>query len=166
VSRREVALAARLRAELQDLERVVARVEQLSRKAAERDDPDYCDGVALNLHGFYAGVERLLEMVTREIDGAMPQGPDWHREILSQCSIDLPGARPAVIDTATRAALDEYRAFRHLVRNAYAFAVQPLRVQTLASQVRGCYDRLAADVARFAQFLEQLEGGLGPQAND
>jgi hypothetical protein len=122
--------------------------------------------VALNLHGFYAGVERLLEMVTREIDGAVPQGADWHREILSQCSIGVPGARPAVIDTATRDALDEYRAFRHLARNVYAFALQPTRVQSLASQVRACYDCLAADVARFARFLAQLDAGPGSQVSD
>ncbi len=55
------------------------------------------DGVALNLHGFYAGVERIFEEIAREIDGSLPAGPEWHRDLLLQMSAEVAGTRPPVI---------------------------------------------------------------------
>ncbi|MEW6754609.1 MAG: hypothetical protein AB1505_27045 [Candidatus Latescibacterota bacterium] len=164
MSGRGVALAARVRAETAELEALVARVERLREKAARRQDPDYYDGVALNLHGFYVGVERVLQMVVRDLDEAVPEGPDWRRELLAQCSVELTGVRPAVIARATRAALDEYRAFRHVVRNVYAFSLRPDRLASLAAGLRPCYDLLAADLATFTRFLEALTPPPDPLA--
>lgn len=48
----EAILAARIRAEVVELERVIERAERLMAKAQQNDE-DYLDGVALNLHGFY-----------------------------------------------------------------------------------------------------------------
>jgi hypothetical protein len=158
VSAREAALAARVRAELSELARIVARVEHLASKASQRQDADYYDGVALNLHGFYVGVERMLRMVAAELDGAVPEGAQWHREILAQCSVELPGVRPAVLGTQTREALDEYRAFRHVVRNVYAFSLRPDRLSGLAERLPPCFALLAADLAAFTEFLAGLHG--------
>jgi hypothetical protein len=150
-------LAARVRAELAELEVLVARVERLRDKAAALQDPDFYDGVALNLHGFYVGVERILQMVVKELDEASPEGPEWHRELLAQCSVTLTGVRPPVIQRATRTALDEYRAFRHVVRSVYAFSLRPERLASLASDLRPCYTMLMDDLERFVVFLEALD---------
>jgi hypothetical protein len=54
--------AGRIRQELTDLERVVARVERAITVAHQRlEDQDlYIDSAALNLHDFYAGLEPIL----------------------------------------------------------------------------------------------------------
>jgi hypothetical protein len=135
----EAALAGRVRTEIQELMWVVERVEQLLAKANERQDDDYLDGVALNLHGFYAGVERIFVDIAREVDGAVPSGPEWHRDLLIQMSAELIGTRPPVIGRPTRLCLEEYRGFRHVVRNVYAFYLRPARVQELATELRSCY---------------------------
>ncbi|NJL46695.1 MAG: hypothetical protein HC929_03305 [Leptolyngbyaceae cyanobacterium SM2_5_2] len=46
----------------------------------------------------------------------MPSGPQWHRDLLSQLSVEFPGTRPAVLQHSSRACLDEYRGLRHVVR--------------------------------------------------
>lgn len=148
------ALVARLTAELADLERVVKRTEQLMDKA--RQDRDYLDGVALNLHGFYAGVERLFEEIATEIDGSMPTGSDWHRSLLAQMSAEVPSLRSAVITRQTRYCLDEYRGFRHVVRNVYTFNLRPSRLQELVADLPACYTALRQDMAAFCRFLERL----------
>ena len=51
------ALAARLSGYLEELAQGVDRVELLTGKAINTGDDGYWDGVALNLHGFYSGVE-------------------------------------------------------------------------------------------------------------
>jgi hypothetical protein len=45
-------LAARIRSELKDVRRVLARMEEGWRRAQRSADDYYLDGVALNLHGF------------------------------------------------------------------------------------------------------------------
>jgi ribonuclease HepT-like protein len=149
----ESALAARIRAEVSELERLVERTERLLAKSAR--DEDYLDGVALCLHGFYSGAERIFEAIAREIDGAVPRGPDWHRDLLIQVSADVAGSRPAAISRDSRACLDSYRGFRHIVRNVYAFSLREERVRELGSGLRACFAALSRDLDALCAFLER-----------
>jgi len=63
--------------------------------------------------------------------------------------------RPAVISPATREALEEYRGFRHVVRNVYTFQFDPSRVRRLVQQVPAVPDRLRPQLLAFADFLQQ-----------
>ncbi|WP_423225516.1 hypothetical protein [Candidatus Amarolinea aalborgensis] len=148
------ALATRLRENLVDLARVVERTDRLLVKAAQQNDDDYLDGVALNLHSFYTGVEQLLEVIARQFDGSVPQGPDWHRDLLLQMSGELSGRRPPVISRATRHCLDEYRSFRHIVRNVYTFNLRPTRLRELVGDLAACFTTLVNDLEAFCVFLE------------
>jgi hypothetical protein len=151
-----VAFAARIRTELVELEQVVQRAEYLLGKAHNMNDPDYLDGVALSLHGFYTGVEHLFEEIAREIDGSLPGGSEWHRNLLIQMSAEMVSVRPPVIQAKSRVCLDEYRGFRHVVRNIYAFHLRPSRLEELAKDLRVCYVDLTGDILAFCAFLEQL----------
>ncbi len=151
------ALAGRLQEALSDLERVVKRAEELLHKAQQHNDDGYLDGVALNLHGFYSGVERIFEDIARTVDESSPTGPDWHRDLLLQMSAAIDGVRPAVISKETRFCLDEYRGFRHVVRNVYAFNLRPLRLQELTEGLSLCYQRLRAELDDFISFLLALD---------
>ncbi len=82
------------------------------------DDEDlYLDAVALNLHNFYTGLERVLYHIAATLDEAVPESRDWHQELLKQMAEERPQIRPAVISEETRELLDEYLRFRHVVRN-------------------------------------------------
>jgi hypothetical protein len=151
------ALASRLRTEIIDLAGVVERAEYLLAKTQERHDDDYLDGAAFNLHGFYAGVERLFEEIAREVDSAVPAGPEWHRDLLIQMSAEVASTRPAVIGRQTRLCLDIYRGFRHVVRNVYTFQLRPTRIQELTAELRACYELVVRDVTAFCEFLERLD---------
>ncbi len=149
-------LAVRIRTEVEDLERSVRRAER-ARQAAQRAGADqdmFIDSVALNLHGFYAGVERLCEAVAVQLDGSLPKGEVWHRDLLDQMTLDLPGLRPPVISLAVRHSLDEYRRFRHVVRNIYAESLDPLRVSELAERLPALWSQLTSQLMNFAEFLE------------
>jgi len=78
----QIALAGRIRGYLAELEKVVNRAVLLSTKAINSGDDGYWDGVALNLHSFYSGAERIFEDIARTIDGNLPSEPDWHIGIL------------------------------------------------------------------------------------
>lgn len=100
-------LADRIRSECQDLDRVVKRAQEAWRQAERSDDDLYLDSVALNLHGFYAGLERMFELIATNVDEQMPTGEHWHQLLLEQMASEIDGVRPAVISDYTRQALDE-----------------------------------------------------------
>ena len=114
-------LAERIHGEVAELDRVIERTQRIwSRAVKPSQDQDlYIDSVALNLHGWYSGIERLFELIARHIDRKMPSGETWHRDLLEQMARDATDARPAVISQASADGLDEFRRFRHLVRNVY-----------------------------------------------
>jgi hypothetical protein len=110
-----IALIGRIKRVLQDLERVVSRAELLMDKAKRTGDDDFLDGVALNLHGFYAGVEKIFEDIARTLEKNIPDGSGWHQDLLLQMAAEISPIRPPVISEKTRDCLDEYRGFRHVV---------------------------------------------------
>jgi hypothetical protein len=148
------ALAARVRASLGDVERLVARAETLSRRAQTTGDDGFWDGVALNLHGFYAGVEQVFEDNARTLEGSIPPGSTWHQALLLQMTSEVAGIRPAVLSSATRQCLDEYRSFRQIVRNVYTFNLRPARLQELVVGLRACQSAITSDLTTFAAFLD------------
>ncbi|MDA0267751.1 MAG: hypothetical protein O2890_13685 [Cyanobacteria bacterium] len=150
-------LTTRIQAELAELALVVERAQRLLAKAIEQNDDDYFDGIALNLHSFYTGAERILEDIARSIDGAVPTGREWHRDLLLQLSAEMGSIRPAVLSRDTRNRLDEYRGLRHVVRNLYAFNLRASRLQELVTDLPKCYEALGQDLTQFCEFLAALD---------
>jgi len=151
-------LTERIRGEMPDLEHVVQRSLRVwaeVRKAPGEYDP-YLDSVALNLHGFYSGLERLFELVARHVDQAVPAGETWHRDLLEQVAHDRTNVRPAVIGQETARTLDEFRRFRHLVRNVYTINLVPEKMDGLLSVLPGLWLAVRAELLAFAEFLEEL----------
>jgi hypothetical protein len=150
-------LAVRIQSELVEIHQVVERAQRLLDKASKSGDDDYYDGVALNLHSFYTAIERILEDIAREIDGAVPTGQNWHRSLLMQMAAEVPQVRPPVIQRCSRDCLDEYRGLRHVIRNVYSFNLKPVRLQELVRMLPECYQSLFEDFAQFCDFLETVE---------
>lgn len=155
MSERLLRLAERIHDELADLEQVVERAQEGLRRAQRSSDDFYLDSVALNLHGFYAGLERLFELIATVIDGTLPRNANWHQVLLQQMAAEVPHVRPAVISEGTRDALDEYRGFRHIVRHVYTFKFDPIKVQRLVKEAPAVFVQARAELLAFADFLEQ-----------
>ncbi len=151
---RLLSLAQRIRTELADLERTIRRAQEGWVRAQKASDDYYLDGVALNLHGFYAGLERLFALVNSQMDRIAPQGANWHQVLLEQMATEIPGVRPAVLSPATRERLEEYRGFRHVVRNVYTFQFDSSRVRLLVERAPGLLDRVRRELLAFADFLD------------
>jgi len=151
-----LALVGRIRRELVDLSAVARRTQAIWDHAGRNKDDYYVDATALNLHSFYAGVERLLELIANVIDRTKPTGASWHQELLHQMTADIPGVRPAVLASSTRDRLDRYRGFRHVVRNVYTYNLDPEQVGLLVKQLPATMAALEGDLLAFADFLEKV----------
>ncbi len=136
MSRPGAILAARIRIDLPELAFLVERARQGWNKAKTLNDDYYLDGVALNLHGFYSGLEKIFEKIAATVDGSVPNAANWHQELLSQMSMEIPEVRPAVISQELRDMLEDYRGFRHVVRNVYTHLLNPEKIELPSTNPR------------------------------
>jgi len=150
------ALSARITKELEELEQVIERCLDIWSQFEITGDDRYLDGVALNLHSFYTGFERILELIVAAVDQTLPTGPNWHQELLRQAATPVPQLRPAVISDATRAALDRYRGFRHVVRNIYSFEMDDEQIAPLVRDLQRVFTSMRSDLVIFADVLNQI----------
>lgn len=127
-----VNVALRIRNELTEIDYTLKRAAEGMKRSKQTEDDYYLDGVALNLHGFYSGIERIFELIAAAIDDIVPKGENWHKTLLKQMSEEMPEVRPAVISDSVRMSLDEYRGFRHIVRNVYTYKFDSARIEGLA----------------------------------
>jgi hypothetical protein len=147
-------LAQRIRENLDDLEQVVDRIAAGWQRARQTNDDYYLDSVALNLHGFYSGIERIFELVGENVDGKLPQGENWHQLLLQQMAQEVPGTRPALISEKVYRQLSEFRGFRHIVRNVYTYNFDPAKMEKLVDSTPQVFAALRAELYAFASFLE------------
>ncbi len=149
-------LIDRIRGELVDLDRTVQRVRRAWQEAKRRPNEEdlLLDSVALNLHAFFSGIESILVHIARSVDASLPKGHAWHRQLLVQVAEDMPPRRPAVISEKACKSLDEYRRFRHLVRNVYAINLRSDRLSSLVKQLPGVWELVRAELTAFADFLQ------------
>jgi len=148
-----------IRRELEALEKVADRVAGAWTDAAASPSGYNVDAAALNLHGFYAGLERVFLTVAERIDGSVPTGSAWHQEFLRQMTIPLPDVRPAVVSERLAQELDRYRGFRHVVRNVYAYVLDRRRVGELVDDLPATSSMLRTELNDFAELLDQIARG-------
>jgi len=156
MSKAGATLAARILAELNELSQLAARAEQGWERAKKKNDDYYLDGVALNIHGFYSGLELIFEKIASGIDGSVPTGANWHRELLDQMSLEVSGIRPAVISDGLKEELEAYRGFRHVVRNVYTHRLSEDKMRSLVEKLRTVYIGIEKELTVFAGFLKEV----------
>ena len=150
-------LAARIRSELKELSEIVDRAEQGWERAKRTNDDFYLDGVALNIHGFYSGLEMIFEKIADTVDGSAPSSTTWHKDLLNQMSSEIANIRPALISTTLKDILDEYRGFRHVVRNVYTHRLRAEKIKVLIDKLRSTFTDVEKELSVFAAFLEEAK---------
>jgi hypothetical protein len=152
------AVIQRLRAEVASDRRALAH--QLDELRSLTLGPGAPDGdvarAAVALHHAYAAVEAILSRVCRELEGALPAGPDWHQALLDSMALEIEGVRPAVISRTTLGPLRRLLAFRHFFRHAYAVTLEGARLAELRADAEAADAGLASDLDRLDAFLREL----------
>lgn len=147
-------LAMRIRNELPEIEHTLKRAMEGIKRAKKTGDDYYLDGVALNLHSFYSGIERIFELIAVNVDDIRPEGENWHQILLKQMAEEVTEVRPAVISDSVRLGFDEYRGFRHIVRNVYTYKFDSSRIEKLTEKAEPLFALLRAELLAFADFIE------------
>jgi hypothetical protein len=139
---------------LDQLEQAIQRVQHEIDQDPSRRDLFY-ENLALKLHNFYTGCEKILQLVAVELNGGLPSGADWHKRLLDRMSERREG-RPAVLTRETTTRLREFLGFRHIVRNLYGFELDPDRVAALVANYPEVWANVQTDVRAFVNWLRAL----------
>ncbi len=152
---RFVRLAAAVRQQREQIARIVVEALEASTEFADKA-PQVLElrGIGAILHDFYTGIEHLFEKIAPELNGGLPAGASWHRELLENMALDLPGVRPPVLGSETVHALGEFLRFRHLFRNLYGFKLEWTRIRSLLDRLPETWKAVEADLDRFLAFLD------------
>jgi hypothetical protein len=81
--------------------------------------------------------------------------------LLEQMVAEVPSVRPALISEKTRRMLDEYRGFRHVVCNVYAFRFDLVKIQKLVQEAPAVLLQMRVELLAFADFLDQQASADG-----
>ena len=148
-------LRRRIGSELCNIERTAQRALDAWEEAHRFPEQQgyYMDSVALNLHSFYNGLERIFAVIARQLDTAFPSGEQWHRDLLEQMSRETPKERPAVLSPDTIALLDDFLAFRHLIRSLYAFELDAERLRYLLDRLPQALSHAKRELNSFCRLL-------------
>ena len=153
--KREEALLRRLAAEIESELASLAQLEQELAGAPNPGDRYSLRARGSILHDFYTGVERVFMRIASELNGGVPQSPQWHQELIRNMALAIPEVRPAVIDTDLAGKLSEHLRFRHVFRNIYGSVLDPARMQSLEEQMPAT---LAAFREQIGAFLAWMLG--------
>jgi hypothetical protein len=126
----------------------VARKEKLSDHFITR-------AVGSVLHDFYTSVENMFKTIARYVDKSMPEGSEWHMDILQQMALDIDGIRGRVISIETRDLLNEFRGFRHVFRNIYGFNLVCERIERLLDIFPETVNMLKFDIKSFIEAMNE-----------
>jgi hypothetical protein len=120
----------------------------------EQRSPDLVQVTALAsvMHSFYNGLESIFVTIAKEVDGTVPTGDRWHRDLLAQMG-EANEFRDAVLPLPLRSHIQDYLAFRHYYRHAYSFFLRWEELRELVLPLTAVWNQTKAALNQFAASL-------------
>lgn len=86
------------------------------------ENPDILQVTVMSsiLHSFYNGIEKIFEMISKDIDNFVATGNKSHQELLDNVYVSN-DKRKAIINEEVYVLLNDYLGFRHVFRHSYSF---------------------------------------------
>lgn len=119
------------------------------------DDEWEARGVGSTLHDLYSAMEKIFRVIARDLDQNMPTCAEWHRELLEQMGLSLPGIRPEVVSKGLRDSLSDFLAFRHIFRNIYGFHLSAEKLDSLLKKVPNVCEGFEKEIVDFLETMRR-----------
>ena len=108
--------------------------------------------IATDLADIYSGFERIFERIANEIDGHIPRGSRWHKNLLEQMT-EIRSERPPVISENTYLLLENLLEFRHKVNNIYGRELKYDNTLQHAETIHALIDTVSNELISFTNSL-------------
>ena len=143
--------------ELGNIERLLSELNEHQKE--EPRNSFYLRAVGSIFHDFYCGVERIFERIAEELNGGIPEGENWHIQLLKDMTLQIEEVRPSVISKELVAELKGYLEFRHRFRNIYGFELEWDKMKGLKETMPGVAERFKKEIKEFIAFMKKLTEG-------
>ena len=147
-------LIAAVKKELEKLRELIAEHRGLS------VDTAHPRIIASILHDFYTGIERVFQKIAIELEGDVPKGASWHRDLLDDMALEIREVRPAIITDSLRTDLDDYLRFRHFFRGSYGFDLEQELMRPLFDQLDAVFAEFEREVETFLKTFADIAKDL------
>ena len=127
----------KIMAELEQIELTIAKLPECP--LSELNELEL-SGVGGILQSFYNGIENVLKQTFFARGKDIPDGDQWHREIIRQA------LGHGFISEETLKQLTPYLTFRHLYRNAYVLELRPDRMQILVNEIKSTFSEFKKSI--------------------
>ena len=108
--------------------------------------------IASVLHSFYNGTENIFLSIAKGFDEHVPNGSQWHRDLLIQMTQKTP-KRTQVISEEMAQKLADYLGFRHFYRHSYSFFLEWGEVEKLVIPLQKMWMQLKEELSQFVSSL-------------
>lgn len=108
--------------------------------------------IASVLHSFYNGIENIFLSIAKRLDEYVPNGFQWHRDLLIQMTQKTP-KRNQVISEEMAQELADYLGFRHFYRHSYSFFLEWGEVEKLVILLQKTWMQLKEELNQFVSSL-------------
>ncbi len=150
-------LQSEINHEILSLEALLRELETLKPRLAQKEISNLDLRAAGSiLHDFYNGVENIFRRVAQELNGGLPAGEDWHRQLLTDMSLDVKGVRPPLVSEDLKLKLQKYLGFRHIFRNVYGFHLEQEQIKVMVKEFPRILSWLRREIAAFQEYLDKL----------
>jgi uncharacterized protein YutE (UPF0331/DUF86 family) len=130
-----------VRNEIQNVFHELEFVNSLVAKRAETELDDVeIRAAALSISTIYSGMEKTMLHVLQDQHRSRPEGPNWHAELL-----EIAG-RKSLLSDGVRNELKSFLAFRHFVRHAYSFELDPAMIERILHRAPDVVKRFADEI--------------------
>lgn len=96
--------------------------------------------VAMSLDHAYQAFETILLRIERSLGLRERKEEKWHRNLLADAAMGLPGIRPPVYPSAVEPLWDQILKFRHFFRHAYTVQLDPKLLMENAARLHEAVD--------------------------
>lgn len=135
--------------EISQLDEHLSKSLILIRKCSVRE-PDYVELCAAGsiLQSFYNGIENILLVISKNIDGITLNQGKWHRDLLASMCNNAE-KRPAVFSEQMYPILADYMNFRHFFRHSYGYSMKWEKLSHLFLNLENNWNEIKKELSIF-----------------
>lgn len=143
-----------------DLEAQFTIIREIDQKLKQRanslnpDDEIRLESIAYQIHNLYGASEGLLQIIAKYCENNISDSSQWHHLLLKRMMVDVPGIRPAFLDSDTYAILNSLRGFRHFFRYGYGTTIDYQQLQSNLDKALMVVPKLTACLEEFSRQIE------------
>ena len=105
-------------------------------------------GAALSLATLYNGIERVLVLILIDKSGPLKENSKWHVELLKKA------VEAGIISHDLYNELKKFLGFRHFIRHAYSFEINPATIEAVLDVTPGLTTTFIGEIR---DYLEKKE---------